>query len=104
MRKGSEDMKALIGSLFIAALIMCGPLYISIPVMAGDEASLTRVQDTDARRKEWFRVQWEKLMAQARAQRAQLEQWRRAELRGKHAHKKSSVTKKRNRIAAESTR
>ena len=97
-------MKALIGSLIVAALVMCGPLFISIPVMAGDGVSLTRVQDADARRQEWLHVQWQKLMTQARAQRYQLERWRRARLRGVHAHTKSSVTKKKSRIAAELTR
>jgi hypothetical protein len=101
MRTGSEDMKAFIGSFIIAALMMCGPLYVAIPVMAGDEATLTRAQVAEAQRKERIRVQWEKLMAQARAQQDQMARWRRANLRLRHAHTKSTFTKEKNQIAAE---
>ncbi len=97
-------MKGLTGILVIATLITCGPMYLSVPVMAGEVASLTRTQDAEARRNEWIRLKWEKMMAQARAQHDQLERWRRAKLQRFHARAKKRVLPKQSRIAAELSR
>lgn len=94
-------MKPWIGRLLIATLIVGGLTCLSVPVMAGDSTAPLTVQEREARRQEWLRLKWERLMAQAKAQQDTIRRWQDARIRQMRAHRHAVAARHQQRLAAQ---
>ena len=94
-------MRLWIGIVLFAVFTVCGLGFQSVPAQAGDRETPLNVDKKDARRQEWMRIKWEKLIARARAQQQQINRWHDARLKHLKTVKRKVVTEKKRQIAAE---